>query len=372
MKAATFISRTKLSPLDIHIKGFSAEDFSGDFLLLLSNHIGHCRKLHISGGDLEGLTRVLQCISSLPVPLLSSIRLSTEDEVEFHEQIFPSGAPRLTTVYLDGPCLFTIHQCLSAFRSVTFFRLENIGIEPKDGGRYIAFRDCLMAMPSLNHLELDFEFFEVSQSALPITLPALRFLLVDPESCGILLSCVQAASLATLSIAACDEDGDVFDILDELEIRYPSLKHLILTNVIVPSDRSDNFPDLRVFAGKFPDVERLTCLVIAENGFYNIEYFSASILFGSRDARIAYGKVTPQWPKLQTMAIKSDHMHGLNACRLERVILKLREVRHPIRQFMLPIKSLSQLSDKDRTKVGRLVELKEFAIDWPTPFLPED
>lgn len=202
---ATMFSRAKSLPLYIHIEGFYAKDFSSSFLWLLSDH---CCHLYVDAAP-DGLTKTFKYISLQPMPLLESIALqSYESVVQFHEQLFPSGVPCLTTARIVDVDFTTMHHCLPAFSSLISLQLSDI-----DYPDYSSFREALMALPSLRHLELFVSIFHIPSSPthLPILLPKLLHLHVrssinalpyGDSALSDLLSCIQAASLVALALSA--------------------------------------------------------------------------------------------------------------------------------------------------------------------------
>lgn len=116
-RASNFFSRARSFPVDIYVKGFLDSDFSKS-MQLFSDRIGHYRRLRIVGGDCVGISRVLACASSQSTLLLTPIDLGgSGNHLRFREQLFPLGAPRLTTARFDNINIQTIHLCLTAFES---------------------------------------------------------------------------------------------------------------------------------------------------------------------------------------------------------------------------------------------------------------
>lgn len=114
-------------------------------------------------------------------PLFSNLYCG-EAGLDFQKALFPSSAPRLTTVVLDG-----MHPASRfhppAFASVTALALHDLKLHhgeiPGTNPSYQLYSDFLMALPALTHLELRLRVFSVTPSCLPIALPTLQFLKVE-------------------------------------------------------------------------------------------------------------------------------------------------------------------------------------------------
>ncbi|KZP27603.1 hypothetical protein FIBSPDRAFT_948519 [Athelia psychrophila] len=424
-RAAVFLSRTGLAPVDIWVEGIG--EFSAEFLQLMSDHMEHCRELHIRnvshlGG---GLLELLKCISSTPTPLMRSIDLEvpfdTDHEGVLPEPLFPFGAPRLATVKLHSLNLRTMHLYLPTGSSVTALRLTNISIGHDHGQGYDSFRDGLMALHSLSHLEIKPRYFGAAPSRLPVVLPALHFLQTDISAgrgiFGQVVGCIEAASLVALSLIMWDGYHEFDDglIPGGLEFHFPLLQHLDLENVVIDAT------DLEVLAQRFPHIKRLTCQLDNTSRLKDIGRAIDRILLGpgankedeggdsnggrrwgnlqsiAVPTQTAFepsglqelilkmhagilqgpdaGKETEggdsnggrRWGNLQSIAV-STSQPAFNPSRLQEMILKLQGAGHPIRKLMLPKPSIAQMGAEDTAKLRSIVELEDFSVDWPTPF----
>lgn len=173
--------------------------------------MGHCRQLCIKGANAGPLERIIQYLSTKSAPLLRSIHFDTiqhpfggfHGEAKFPAPLFPSGAPLLRTAQLGGFHVPALHFCIPTFRSVTSLRLTNFEVQSFYEVAYESFRDALMALPFLNHLELLPRLFSrYHPHGLPAVLSILQFLHLDATRNGQRLDHIihyfQAASLITL------------------------------------------------------------------------------------------------------------------------------------------------------------------------------
>lgn len=74
-RAAVFPSRCSSLPVDIYAQGFVTDGFLKE-LLLVRDHIGHCRRLSIRDVALESLMMALENLSYTATPALNSINIS--------------------------------------------------------------------------------------------------------------------------------------------------------------------------------------------------------------------------------------------------------------------------------------------------------
>ncbi|KZP27637.1 hypothetical protein FIBSPDRAFT_928126 [Athelia psychrophila] len=269
--------------------------------------------------------------------------------------------------------LITIPLCLPAFKSLISLELVDVWIDSDDPTGWVAFRDVLMALESLDYLELRLGCFSVTPHCLPVVLPTIRFLNVDASACpgalGLLISCVQAASVTTLSLAAWGgvDVEDQLNLADDLELHFPSLKHLILAKVVVL-----DHVQVDMFARRFPDIERLTCwsecLAICD-----IDKVIIAIVRGNADNEVGVGVGGgARWPQLRTIAVSTPELEEhYNASALESMIQKLQDViqcwknaGHGIRKLILPI-SISRTGTEAMTELGKIVEIGQYHVDWP-------
>ncbi|KAF7979040.1 hypothetical protein HWV62_44035 [Athelia sp. TMB] len=329
------------------------------------DHIGHCRQLHIKQSGDHDLVAALETISSKPVPELVHIYLSSGYVINLHDQLFPYGAPRLKIADLDALEPLTAHLCLPAFKSVTTLRLANVYIN--EDNEYNAFRDFLVALQVLIHLELHLTHLEGSVHS-SIVLPTIHFLHIDSDSdyehLGTLLSEIHATSLVTLSIAVRNGHGDVCAIWNLPELHLPSVKHLILSRMgacmVARKDR-----DLKLLARRFPDVERLTYSQMAMNPQkWDINSLIED-MFSSYPTIYKRGK--PEM-KINTIAIFAENHQYFDAWRLRDGLLKLRQYGYQLHTIMLPKHVWDQANEKQILELKTLTEVKEFLVDWPLPF----
>ncbi|KZP02149.1 hypothetical protein FIBSPDRAFT_1056048 [Athelia psychrophila] len=344
-RARAFLSRSRFCPVDIYIEGF--EGVSPEFIQLIGEHVGHCRELCTRevGGDC--LDQLLECFSSNPIPLLTSIDLSSNYVMELPRQIFPHGAPRLTTVQLDSIKIPDIHLHLAAFPSVTCLRFTGVYAVCNDSEAYSSFRDGLMALPSLHHLELQLHWFDVMPHHLPIVLPTIQFLHIDAADCrecfGPLISILHAASLTTLSLTALCTAALLVDF-GGLELHLPALKHLILADGAIRT-----IEEFSIFAQTFPDIERLSAERMRD--------FYFSIVLDSCHT-------------LQTIATSKFEQTD-DTYNLHSVVRGFQEAGHPIRRLMLPETWFSETDAEDVLELRKIILMEKYYVDWPTPFEQE-
>ncbi|KZP34749.1 hypothetical protein FIBSPDRAFT_924171 [Athelia psychrophila] len=346
---------------------FLDEDFSSNFLQLLSDHMGHCRHLHMYAEN-TGLMRALKCISLQPMPLLESIDLGCqEDALEFHELIFRSGInPRLTTASILNIDFTTMHYCLPAFSSLISLQLPYI-----DHPDYNSFRDSLMALPSLRHLDLSLDVFDIPSppTHLPIVLSNILHLRVhgDRDGCpgvpGNLLSCIQAPNLVALSLSMFRSmSRDAYPIVynaHAAEPHFPSLQHLVL-----PND-TRSVTDIVAFARSFPNIGRLTFAPGQNDGHllpHYLEHILGAIIRGDGASAANNAPSGILWPKLQSIALSTIADHS-DVPGLKSTILQLQAAGHPLRKLLLPGKGYDPMAE-----VGEIIEIEEYYVDWPTPF----
>ncbi|KZP02947.1 hypothetical protein FIBSPDRAFT_534547 [Athelia psychrophila] len=312
------------------------------------------------------------------MPLLASIDLGCRQGLKmkmiFRERPFPAGVPWLTTARLVDIDIQTIHLWLPAFESLRSLQLEGVYINTKHSDHlvhddYHVFREALMALPSLRHLELFVKTFIVptGPSRLPILLPMIQHLDVrygrSPFSLNKPLRCIIATSLITLSLSNQNNNKPLEpEPTLSLELHFPSLQHLILVNVI------GAVPDLTTLARTFPYIERLTFKPASTRNadalLYNIDHVLDTILYGAGDGdRVGNNAHSGLlWSQLQSIAL-STCREALDVPRLQSAIIKLQAAGHPIRELLLPQEVHHALIE-----VGEIIEIKEFYVDWPTPF----
>lgn len=368
-RLATLFFRANSSPLELYLEGDFSLDHNTALLQLVVDHIGPCHRLHIEGcGGEQGLRRVLSCISSKAMPLLSWMYLSC-GFVRFTEPIFSSGTPRLTNVQLHSLNFRSMPLCLPAFESVTSLRLTGVII--KSESVYNAFRDGLMSLRRLLHLELCPYYFHSPPTRLPIALPDILFLHIDANKCpqdlDDIISSIHATSLATLSLMVW---GSVADGYFKAEPHFPSLQNLILTNV------TDEAPSFNLLARTFPDIKKLTFQASDQAKYepflHNIDFVLDAILYGTGiDDRLEGGgmhTIGLSWPKLQILAVSTPNNPRADARKIHTMIVQSRVAGCLVSKLMLPSKVFSWDSAEAVLELKGTIEIVDFELDWPTPF----
>ncbi|KZP12743.1 hypothetical protein FIBSPDRAFT_1049907 [Athelia psychrophila] len=366
-RVAAFLSRSKSSPVDIRIQDFY--DYYQDdiqtrnFLAILGDQVGHFYHLSIIEGDPNGILNTLKYLSHKPASILRSILISLECDYDFfhlERSLFPFGAPHLTIAQLNI-ATSSLHFCLPSFQHLQCLRLRGIQVDRHE------FRDALMALTVLKHLELSVDNFSQRATRFPaVLLPTLRFLQVETynlhtHDCAILaIITIHAASLTTLSLSGWDDCAPELDLSSEeaLESHFPALQHLILAI----GNTTNTSPDLEVIARRFPEIERLTCQVLPNSGLcYGIDHILATIDAGSS------GDGSLRWPKLHTVAVSGSRT-PLDAAALHYKIYVMRDAGHPLRQLKLPKSLFVRAGAKAMGYLRTIVDVEDFSLDWPTPF----
>ncbi|KZP13719.1 hypothetical protein FIBSPDRAFT_982026 [Athelia psychrophila] len=191
---------------------------------------------------------------------------------------------------------------------------------------------------------------------LPVVMPTLQFLHVcnHNERRSIKIPPIHAGALVVLSLEGRLRTGSI-------ENSLPSLRHLILFG-----DR----PTLDKMSRAFPAIERLTCPFLPE---YNIDHVLAAIGLGSNDRDGNDGVISAghcselHWPRLHTIAA-STSKSMLEGGMLRYRISDLQAAGHPIRKLMLPNILHAHTDAKAMAELRKVVEVKDFCLDWPTPF----
>ncbi|KZP21133.1 hypothetical protein FIBSPDRAFT_891303 [Athelia psychrophila] len=364
-RVAAFLSRSKSSPVDIRIRDFY-DDYQDDiqtrnFLAMLGDQVGQFYHLCINDGDPDDVRIILRYFSHTPASILRSIVLGTHSDhgiLNLKSPLFPFGAPHLTIAQLDCIPTSSLQFCLPSFQHLQCLRLAGIAVDGHE------FRDALMALPVLKHLELSVDNFSQRATRFPAVLPTLIFLQVKTYlhtlDCAILAITIHAASLTTLSLSGWDGTEPKLNLSSEeaLESHFPALQHLILAN----GRFSDTAPDLEAIARRFPEIERLTCQVLPNSGLcYGIDHILATIDAGSS------GDGSLRWPKLHTVAVAGSRT-PLDAAALHHKIYVMRGAGHPLRQLKLHKSLLAQAGTKAMGYLRTIVDVEDFSLDWPTPF----
>ncbi|KZP21135.1 hypothetical protein FIBSPDRAFT_1044309 [Athelia psychrophila] len=361
-KVATFLSRSKSSPIDIRIQDFYDEyqrdDKTRNFLTMLGDQVGHVNHLCIIDNNPDGVFDALKYLSHKPASILHSVLLGTHDDLfQLKRPLFPFGAPRLTIAQLNNIATSSLHFCLPSFQHLQCLRLE--GIVEIDRHE---FRDALMALPVLNHLELSVDRIFQNATSFSVVLPTVKFLQIEThghDDLDRVIHTIHATSLTTLSLALWGYGGPGLNLSSEedLESHFPALQHLILEHIIQQA------PDLEMVARMFPGIERLTCnwSTSRENElFCDIDRILATIDTGSSGDSL-------RWPKLHTVAVSAPGM-PLDVGALHHKISMMRDAGHPLRKLKLPKSLFVQTGAKAIGHLRQIVDVEDFSLDWPTPF----
>lgn len=372
-RAIAFLSRCRTSSIDVSITHVRRHHLLQEFIQLVSGHMNRCRQLCIKDVNAGALERAIQRLCNKDAPHLRSIALSAEkfsDHFNFLVPLFPFGAPQLRTAELGGFRMPTFHFCTPALRFVTSLRLTGISIGEFDD-TFESFRDALMALCFLHHLELQFEYFGGTSPNFSIVLPTIKFLRLDAtvasEHHNIIIRSFQAVSLTTLSLNGWNNrDPDPYDV--SLELEFPSLDHLILLDI------AKDPLNLDFFARRFPHIQRLTCQVDTQAWYSGVGHILTRLAptsFGTgceEEVGLSLIDNWERWPKLWVLAVSSPNspLTVVDPCN---VIAMLQYGKSSIRKLMLP-KSLFAKTDASVLKrIKGLVELEDYSLDWPRPFV---
>lgn len=346
-KTAAFLSRSRSIPVDICIWENHENQLPVDLIQVVDDHMGHCGSISITTSYNVRLQRIIQSLSSKPLPVLRSIKFTSEsDIVEFKAPLFPLGVSGLKIAQICSFKVLTMNHCLQAFRSITSLRLT-LFIRPNDAS-YNEFRNGLMALPLLNHLDINMICFEPPPFRLPIILPTIEFFHLDSYRTGNIveiLGLIHLPSLATLSLHTMLTSGHVeITALHEL----PQVQHLII------SDTHLHLPDYRPFARVFSNAKRLTVIASGDPAAFYGAPVVIKILCDSNGELL--------WPKIQTIALSPSNWSSDPS--LKSIIVKAQSADHPIRKVMFPQVDVGD----DVTALREIVEVEAWHVDWSNPF----
>lgn len=368
-RAAAFLSRTISYHVSIGIEGFRNTSFPEAFVQLIGGHMNHCYSLYTRRVGNSGLQKLLGAISSKPTPILQIIDLLSDDTTytELSEPLFPN-THCLNIAALHSFELVTIPHCLPAFRTITSLRLTDVWIDVDDLTGPFAFRDVLMALQFLDHLDLRLGCFNILPNYPPIVLPTIQTMHLDASACpgalGLFISLIQAASLNTLSLCAWGgvEVEEELDLANDLESHFPSLKHLIFGNV------STMVASFDIFAQKFPNIERLTCwskcLVVCD--IYHKLLHILNFVLDESDVTID-GRL--RWAQLHTVGVFAPNLEGHDSNTLTQTTIQMLKssmklASNRVRKLKLPV-SMTRTDSEVKIELRGLVEIEEISVDWP-------
>lgn len=351
---------------------FGQDEFSPDLLQLFGDHMVHCRQLCIQHTSTGALETAMKYFSSKATPLLRSIYFHAQtynDNRFLLAPLFPSGAPHLRTAQLEAVHVGTLYLCIPALRFVTSLRLTKILFGILDTTTYGSLRDALMALPHLNHLEVQPCIpFGLMEPGLPIVLPTIQFLHLDAtmenQALDVIIHSFHAASLITLSLDGWD-NGAHSSLEEPLETHFPSLEHLIIVEIM------PGLPDLGQLARKYPDVTWLTCQVATGiTGHCDIVHILTSLRIGTRhdgDTESTPSANRERWPKLKVLAVSETNtsLDTVEICNMLSILQHNGE-RSGLRKLLLPKSLLAQTDADAMGKLREVVEVEDYSADWPT------
>lgn len=220
--------------------------------------------------------------------------------------------------------------------------------------------DALVAIKTLDHLEL--EIVEDMITSAPVVLPTIRSLALtiytdwnQAVSDNLVIN-IHGPSVNTLRLQCLPVDL-AFD--GSLKLCFPSMQHMILVNV----ERSTRINSIPMFARVFPAITRLT---------YHFTHMNMAFLlvgdFLAAMVRHSIGLPDLCWPKLQTVAF-SAFIPSWRDKGLHDAIRVLQEAGHPICKLMLPKRTLAKVKVEEITALEKVVEIEDYSLDWPSPFV---
>ncbi|KAF7982982.1 hypothetical protein HWV62_24582 [Athelia sp. TMB] len=375
-RVAIFLSRSMPAPIDIYISRVRETVFDCDhaamksMVKLLHANFHRCHHLSIRDGDMWCMEQILEGLCFGPAPIV--IRSIDWGIAYDYEEIppliggFSYSAPQLKIAQLDRFEVLTILYFQSAFRQLVSLRLiGNILIEQDQA----LLARALLSMKALDHLEL-VEFRECTPYAPPLVHPTIRFLhlhlALRYDEHDIDIQRFRAASVTTLSIDCARRPlGDIgFTLEAPPQNAFPSLQHLILLNI---KERS---PNLDATAHIFPNIKRLTCQG-ADPGF-EVGHVLAAMGAHAIEGNVASTTgVSLHWPKLHSIAASGpdEPLHaGTPDSQLDSQVAALQAAGIPVRKLLLPQSLVAHVGEDMMVKVGELVEVEDFRLDWPTSF----
>lgn len=359
-RAITYLYRSRTVPVDIYIEIIDKKEIY-PVLQSMADHMRHCRSLRVSSRSDDSCRKVLAFASRHPAPLLVSLTVTSNALIKepLSKPLFSLGAPNLRTVALSGFYTSTdqdVSLCMPIMQSVTQLRLSNIEIVGTES--YSSFRNVLMALHALSHLELHGEVFRIAWTSIQqIELPGLRSLELDFDQLDLanLIGSIHAPALDSLLLGRWTEDESVFRGWSRLPEECLSLRHLIIVNPLAASQ------DFSSLAKIYPNVEHLTF-----NAKYDDEDLT-EILMAILDTRGDETIVSDEqmlWPKLKKIAVGALETE-FTILPLCDTILQLQKAGRPLDTLSLPERLLSRWDAKE---LRDIVHVEDYRHEYPTPF----
>ncbi|KAF7976436.1 hypothetical protein HWV62_6865 [Athelia sp. TMB] len=371
-RVSTFLARSMPVPIDIYIRRIRETNLDWDdspvvtyMIRLLDAHFHRCHHLSIQDADMWAMEKIVETLCTGPVPAIRSIDWGIGvdyDELYPLTRFFPCGAPQLKIAQLVRFDISTLFYCRPAFQQLVSLRLVGTTFLEED---HALLSSALLSMQALDQLELVL-FHDCEPHTPPLAQPTIRFLhlhILCSDSHDIDIRRFRAVSVTTLSIECLDRPGDIgFTLGGPPQDSFPSLQHLILVNVQTDSLRLD------ATACIFPAIERLTCRGADPD-------FTVGHVLAAMGARTIQGNpagatnVSLHWPKLRSIGASGrDAADHIQDSQLDSQIVALQEAGIQLKTLLLPPAFVAQVGEEMMARVGELIEVEDFRLDWPTPF----
>ncbi|KAF7968834.1 hypothetical protein HWV62_29244 [Athelia sp. TMB] len=369
-RVTTYLQRSKLAPVDIYVE-LSHREYHVPPLVFQSllDHITHCSRLcfvNVTGELLESVLKQVSLQSHAPA--LRSFQLLRYRGYQMNAPSIPGSAinfsaPHLEILHLEEMAINDIQNLnVSAFKSVTHLRLDNINIDDMEFMQYIAFRDFLMAMQSLTHLELKLYAMVSHTDENAIVIPNLEFLHVElalwASDLKTIIQNIHAPALQALSLAGWGSDKPALDPSSLPTSHFPSLRHVIFLGYL-----ASTLAELRSFGLTFPDIERLTFQAHLPPPLGDIGDILSTIVAPVPKVCAAAGE-SVMWQKLRSIAVSTvlepfdgEFLHGL--------IHDWQKSGHSLNKLFIPNTCVAQADVEGMKKLRELVDIEDFKDDLP-------
>ncbi|KAF7970817.1 hypothetical protein HWV62_22832 [Athelia sp. TMB] len=376
-RVAIFLSRSMPAPIDIYISRVRETVFDCDhtamksMIKLLHAHFYRCHHLSIRDGDMWCTEQILDELCSGPAPIIIrsidwGIAYDYEEEYSPMPVYFNRNTPQLKIAQLARFEVVTILYFQPVFRQLVSLRLIGNKLTAED---HALLARALLSMTALDHLEL-LEFCEYEPHTPPLVHPTIRFLHLHLapryDEHDIDIQRFRAASVTTLSIDCARRPlgGIGFTLEVPPQTAFPSLQHLLLVNI------KEHSLNLDATAHIFPDIKRLTCQG-ADPDFEVGHVLAAMGAHANKGDLASTADVSLHWSKLHSIAASGpdEPLHaGTPDSQLDSQVAALQAAGIPVRKLLLPQSLVAHVGGDMMARVGELVEVEDFRLDWPTSF----
>lgn len=323
----SYLQRSKRRPLSItldisHPMEWKVENFWHG---ALANHIPRCRRLFISANScpLQSIYPLLERLQWLRVPLLEDIEIQLRDYDDYStfehpalNKIFRFGAPKLTSIRLDG---FFPHTHKPPLSGVTTLYLHKP--LPESSFSFQTFQNFIAGFTSLTNLSIYGEILEdypeLFSPGSEVILPTVRALRIraDEEfhSYSSLLHMLTAPMLETLQLEDVIEDDIRWFLGSRAEggpEKFPKLSTLIVQDSPIPLELYD------ALAVAFPSVKHLTCI-------------------NHLEPALALLRDTVRWPDISSISLWGDTNKQVNNFLVRDALHARAEKKRPISRLCI-------------------------------------